>query len=200
MKHNPAKVKLSPYELELVTNAQILLTKNEIIKKVYELFGALAEDYVEVAQLLLSQDETSISPKISRGENYHGLPYIVLDYPRNFSKEDTFAIRTFFWWGHFFSITLQLSGKYQEKYLPLLTRHFLKGEMKDWFIGVGEDPWEHHFEGDNYQEVSIDTRLCNKSFIKLATKIPLQEWDNVSDFLQTQFSLLLQILTSDTME
>ena len=33
------------------------------------------------------------SPKISKGENYKGLPYVMLDYPRCFGKTDIFAIR-----------------------------------------------------------------------------------------------------------
>ena len=50
------------------------------------------------------------TPKIAKGENYLQLPYVLLDYPRCFDKENIFAIRTMFWWGNFFSITLHLSG------------------------------------------------------------------------------------------
>ena len=57
------------------------------------------------------------SPKISRGENYNGLPYVMLDYPRCFGKEDVFAMRTMFWWGNFFSITWHLKGKYSKEYI-----------------------------------------------------------------------------------
>ena len=32
--------------------------------------------------------------------------------PAVFSKENIFAIRTMFWWGNFFSISLHVSGKY----------------------------------------------------------------------------------------
>jgi len=61
-----------------------------------------------------------VSPKISRGENYLGLPYLVLDYPRLFRPDAVLAIRTFFWWGHFFSSTLQLSGGYKTEFLSRL--------------------------------------------------------------------------------
>ena len=40
-----AKVTLSPKELELVNNADWILTKNHIIAKVYNLFSALANQY-----------------------------------------------------------------------------------------------------------------------------------------------------------
>ena len=66
------------------------------------------------------------TPKISKGENYKDLPYVMLDYPRCFQKEKTIAIRTFFWWGNFFSINLQLSGEYKEQALPSLQSNFLR--------------------------------------------------------------------------
>ena len=36
---------LSAAELELVTNAEVLLTKNRIIQKVYNMFGTVSEAY-----------------------------------------------------------------------------------------------------------------------------------------------------------
>src|SRR5262245_61567301 len=110
-----AKVSLSAFEQQLVTDANWILTKNGIIEKVYLLFGNLSEHYKQEPLLQqLPAEAVTASPKIARGENYEGLPYVMLDYPRCFGKEDTLAIRTFFWWGHFFSITLQLKGKYVE--------------------------------------------------------------------------------------
>src|SRR4051794_24734884 len=113
----PMKTSLSKYEQKLVTDAEILIAKNSIIQKVYALFGKLAEDY---RAIMLGTDWTVVNdlhPKISRGENYRGLPYVILDFPRNFGKEDVFAIRSFFWWGNFFSITLQLEGSFFNQYV-----------------------------------------------------------------------------------
>jgi hypothetical protein len=124
----------------------------------------------------------------------------MLDYPREFKKDKTFAIRTFFWWGNFFSITLQLSGEHKQQYLKYVLQAFKNGALEDWQVGIGEDPWEHHFGEDNYSPYLQHVDLHNKSFIKIATKIPLKEWDHVQDFLQKQFKLLLQLLTSNTVK
>ena len=109
---NRAKVQLSEEELQLVQNAEWLLTKNRIISKVYEMFGSLADEYraTIVNKRGLAEDVLKPAPKIFKGENYQGLPYVMLDYPRSFGKEDTFAVRTMFWWGHYFSITLHRLG------------------------------------------------------------------------------------------
>jgi hypothetical protein len=109
------KIHLSILETELIQNKEWILTKRKIIEKVYLLFGSTHDSYKEILkneQLLPEPHYKNITGKISKGENYHGLPYVILDYPALFSKEDIFAVRTMFWWGNFFSISLHLSGKY----------------------------------------------------------------------------------------
>ena len=89
------KVKFSTEEAALMNNAAIILTKNRVIQKVYELFGAVSascEDLLRSATL--PEEVRSVSPKISKGENYLGLPYVILDQPRYFSNKNVLAIRT----------------------------------------------------------------------------------------------------------
>ena len=112
-------VELSKNELELVTNSEFILTKNRIIEKVYNMFGALSETYKETLNehtALLPTEVFASSPKIYKGENYLQLPYVMMDYPRIFLKDDVFAVRSFFWWGNYFSITLHLSGRYLQQF------------------------------------------------------------------------------------
>src|SRR5947209_5415196 len=112
-------VELSKTEMEIVANSEFILTKNRIIEKVYNLFGSLAENYKLVLNEHINElpaEVISTTPKIYKGENYLGLPYVMMDYPRLFLKTDIFAIRSLFWWGNFFSITLHLSGKFLADY------------------------------------------------------------------------------------
>src|SRR5436190_19310256 len=115
-----SKIRLSDFEIQLVNNSEWILTKNNIIKKAQQLLGVVQEniaDYIKTKRKIFPAEIAAISPKISKGENYLGLPWLMLDYPRYFDKENIFAIRTMFWWGNFFSTTLHLSGKYQSQYL-----------------------------------------------------------------------------------
>ncbi|HXL58576.1 MAG TPA: hypothetical protein VN958_20075, partial [Chitinophagaceae bacterium] len=110
-----ANVKLSKTELMLVCDEQFILTKNNIINKVYQLFGALSDHFfigIKNTGNIFPLEVLTSYPKIYKGEQYKGLPYVMLDYPRYFVKDDAFAIRCLFWWGNFFSITLHLAGKY----------------------------------------------------------------------------------------
>lgn len=200
---SPAKVTLSPKERELVTDAGWILTKNRIIGKVYTLFGHLSETYNECyrqSPLSVQEPPGFASPKIAKGEQYRGLPWVVLDQPRHFTAKDIFAVRSFFWWGNFCSITLQLSGASFEVYGKAVERYFDQSPqaVSGWWIGVGEDPWQHHFETDNYRMLSEKPgiRFRSLSYLKLAKKISLAEWDNLPAFFTGTYSEILQMLCS----
>ena len=190
-----ANVKLSQRELDMVTNAELILTKNDIIAKVYDLFGELSEYAVKTADNFLSEEVKSISPKISKGENQEGLPWVMLDYPRYFTNEHVFAIRSYFWWGNFFSITLHVKGKFVQKFQIANFR----SAIDDWYLCCNEEEWHHHFRADNYQLLDqfSDEQIKNLSFIKLAKKIPLQQWDDVELFLKDAFASMIEGIKKD---
>ena len=109
-----------------------------------------------------------------------------------------FAIRTLFWWGNFFSSTLHLSGKYKEQFeLKVKTSY---ASLMDSSISIGQNEWEHHFDSDNYQLIGemkeSDFKMCvsGKSFLKLAYRVPLQQWDNALSLLEDHFNSWLQLL------
>lgn len=200
-----AKVTLSPKELELVNNADWILTKNRIIQKVTDLFGEISNTYRNDAGKytgIAHSEVFNMEPKISKGEQYQSLPYVMLDYPRFFTQQDVMAIRTFFWWGNHCSIQLVLKGRYLAEYGPSINNYFqlfgkYTAETRDWYIGVGADPWQHHFEKDNYLPIADwnGQSVTGLPFLKLAKKIPLQEWDDIDQFMTRHFNRLLAMLT-----
>ncbi len=203
-----AKVRLSSKEQELVMNADWILTKNAVIQKLYIFYGQLSEQFQMLIQQcppLANEEACSVAPKISKGENYEGLPWVMLDYPRYFKGNDVFAIRCFFWWGNHVSITLQLSGKFKTFYSNAIQQYFQLRNgnphpTHEWFIGINiEDAWQHHFRPENYQRAAeLNPALIPQlPYIKLAKKIPLDEWDDVDFFLQQTFKEILHILTND---
>jgi len=189
---------LTEYELQLATDPQIMISKNIIIQKVYKLFGSVSEKYKEeLADKIF--DQNLISPKISRGENYHGLPYVILDFPRQFSKEDTFAIRSFFWWGNFFSITLHLAGRYQQQYAAAIQNAINNDFFAGWYIAAtAGSQWEHHFGINNYALLSekMQSNIEELPFLKLSKKIPLTQWDEANTFFSENFRMLAEILNT----
>lgn len=142
----------------------------------------------------------SISPKISRGENYSGLPYVMLDYPRCFGKTDIFAIRTMFWWGNFFSTTLHLKGKYKNELVPVIIKNLAVLSKHHFFISINADEWRHDFQPDNYismldvDDQVITDQLIKKDFCKIARKTGLQDWDSVSDQVLEFYEIIFKQL------
>lgn len=200
----PANVKLSKSELTFVCDEHLILTKNRIIEKVYTLFGSLCSDFKEAITAhphTLPPEIYLNSPKIYKGEQYLGLPYVMMDYPRYFTKTDAFAIRCFFWWGNFFSITLHLSGKFAAQYDQLMLDALQSGRFNGWYYCCNEDQWEHHFETDNYTPVNprkeaekFPDTLNNSGFIKLSKKMPLMAWDSAYEFYTHTYSEILSML------
>ncbi len=199
------KIRLSPEEEALVIRPDWILTKNNVIQKTQKLFSSLQAGeqkamgtYID----LVPPEIIDSTAKISRGENYRGLPYLVLDYPKYFSKEDVFAIRMLFWWGNFFSATLHLSGSYKKEYQNKIIQSIDLLKNNDFFICVNQTPWEYHFEPDNYlpiNEMKADqfrNRVNENAFIKLSGKISIEQWNDAEKKLFEIFCQYMNILTN----
>lgn len=200
-----AKIYLSNKELELVCNSEWIFTKHKIIAKVYQLFGKMAPYMQQTAkeqELNLPEAFFLNPPKIYKGENYRLLPYVMLDYPRYFLKEDAVAIRTLFWWGNFFSVTLHVSGKLKTGMEAGVIKAYPWLKAHNYCICVNHVQWEHHFEKDNYfelQQLSAEefkTIIKSKNFLKLAKRIPLQQWDAAEIFIRKSFDEMLLLVQS----
>lgn len=151
-------------------NAEIILTKNVVLEKVRTLLEEVLEQQCSFVPPSGSvRPLFAIPPKISRGENYRGLPYQVLDFPRLFGKQDVFAVRLLFWWGHYFSATLHLSGRYKSESLPALLEAYPLLSGKGYCLGIHPDPWLHHFEADTYRPL---TEINKEEFLSLSSDLP----------------------------
>jgi hypothetical protein len=195
------KVTLSDGELALANDSNIILTKLTVTKKASALFAGMVP-FINTAFASLALHYNYIGgtvPKIYKGENYKNLPYVLMDYPAEFKKENIFAVRTMFWWGNFISITLHLSGKHKTNWENNILE---KLEIQpDFFIAVGNDEWQHHFEEDNYAKFSLLTQLQKKSiseknFIKIALKYELHHWNMMQSILPVGYKAIADLLIS----
>jgi hypothetical protein len=194
-----SKIHLSPAETELLLNAEIILTKNRVLQKIKSLLEEVQNEQLAFT-LNCNLNNTPpflISPKVSKGEYYLGLPYIILDYPRMASANDFFFIRSMFWWGNYFSSTLHLSGRYKSAYKEKISTAYHL--LQDFYIGVNADQWMHHFENDNYKKIaSIGqtefVRHCmDFDHIKIAARLPLEKWKDAREELFANWKFLLEL-------
>ena len=200
-----AKIQLSEEEKRLISNGDWILTKNGILAKVNALLTAVMHGQSDWLALNAGRFDAALltgSPKISRGENYLGLPWLMLDHPRLFTRHNTCAVRVFFWWGNFFSITLQLSGPSLERYRTRVSNSAAAFGERDYLLGIADDPWVHHAGTDNYlpvnemDETDFREQVSNRGFVKLMTIVALDDWDLAEQLLVDEFVFLMVQLVS----
>lgn len=198
-------MQLSAEEYNTITNSHFLLVKAEAVAKIWAELDALTDGYLStINQNNIDLGEINRPAKISKGENYLGLPYLVLDYPAAFEKEDILAFRTMFWWGNLFSVTLHLQGIYKDKFQQSVLQNIYQSDKKGLYICHAETPWHYHFENDNYipaedlTQAEISNLLTQKNFIKLSYKLPLSNHHNLAAFMGQHFQKLALLLKTDT--
>ena len=192
------KVHFSTRETELMCNAEFILTKNKVLEKVKVLLEHLQSDMqTSLSSRFRKTDKQLGTPKISRGESYLGLPYLILDFPRVFGQENILAIRTMFWWGNFFSITLHLAGSFKTALTPKLEPCEGSLAARGYHLGINKDPWVHHFGEANFRPIDMfeEGQLVREStalpHLKIAKKIPLSEWARVREMLLVEWEFLI---------
>lgn len=198
---NHAKIQLSEDELCMALNGELILTKNRIIHKVYQLFGSLAESYRQYSGNTFSFLPVIQHPKIARGENYKELPYVMLDYPRYFTHTDIFAVRTMFWWGNDLSITLHLRGEYKELFGRRVVEVLSNSEEENWYVQTMGDEWQHHYSADTHKHFDLadngilQNMVETSSFTKLSSFLSLKRWNEAEEVLSEKFTEIVTAIT-----
>lgn len=142
-------------ELDVLQNKAFFYLKRSATGKIMELFNELAESIQQLPEhqsFKFPPGTDCQSAKISKGENYLQLPYIVLDFPRLFSRDSIFAYRVMFWWGNELSFTLLICGKAFQHFADILILRYeqIQNNLETVYVCVDETPWRHEFEPDNY--------------------------------------------------
>lgn len=200
-----SKLVFTSGELKLMIDGAFFKQKYNITKKMISAFETLNAQIEEIkisGKNYFPEQANKISGKISKGENYLGLPWIVLDNPRVFNIKDIFAYRTLFWWGNYFSFTLHLAGKYLEEYKEPILMNFENLKEKNILVCVNSKQWIHHLEKDNYlsldnfDETRLEKLINENQFLKLSCKLELSEWKKLEKFGKKTFKEYLSLLTS----
>jgi hypothetical protein len=193
-----SKIHLSSAEMELMQNAEVILTKNRVLEKMKNLLEEVQEKQVFFSnENHLANDIFNIHPKISRGENYLGLPYLILDYPRQSSGKNFFFIRTMFWWGNFFSCTLHLAGDSKKIFKEKIKQCYQ--QLGNYHIGISDEQWVHHLKETDYANISSMTKEKFESscecfnHIKLSSKHSLTQWQKAPYDLFNDWKFFLSV-------
>jgi hypothetical protein len=207
---------LSPEEAVFVGDPGWILMKNRIIGRTVAFFaelgavmqnrdpsgnGADRQSGGGVAEEGLREIRQT-PPRISKGENYRGLPYVVLDYPRRFGRDDVFAIRTLFWWGNYFSVTLHLKGLYKDMFVDVIRERIPTLAGAGFHIGISDDEWRHELDEDNYRPLAgLDAGspggiFPEKGFLKLSAKCGLDHGEATGPVLLQLYDTVMEVIST----
>lgn len=190
--------KFSEKEIRFLTDTDFLLTKQEINRKATALLSETEQNLkmvVRQSNFPFPDQAFLKAGKLSRGEQYRGLPYWILDYPRKFSKEATFSFRTMVWWGHEVSCFLHLGGRDLEKFKLKVLENF-QGDP-DQFVAINPSPWEYHFGPDNYRKASetspklLESHISQHKYHKMIYKLSLDRVHDLPEFSADVFAKML---------
>ena len=197
---------LNEKELKYLMDTEFISTKRRIIAKAELLLKScskLIDQELRSGNYRIKSNYLINPPKISKGENYKGLPYIVLDNPRNYTSGNVLAYRIVIWWGNTISFSLHLEGRHAQPAVNSIVRKLSNHTQKDLYYCLGNTPWEHHFENTNYQELhklkpeSILKHFGKFQFLKVAKKATLKEWPFLNDLAIRNLQILTDLISLD---
>ena len=217
------KIILSEEERLAINNCRFFEVKREISHKVESIFSGVVNDQelkLDWKKIIAQQDWKILEGKISRGENYKGFPWLMLDYPRNFSnenvfavrnffwwgfyfacKKNVFAVRNFFWWGFYFACNFQLSGESLKKYLPIIERNQEQLAEKKIYLSLNKSSWIHKVDEENFVLLKSDnlkmisSTAVRNGYLKLSAVHTLSEFEKAVGFFQSYQKLFQQIIS-----
>lgn len=129
--------------------------------------------------------------KVSRGENFNGYPYIVLDCPRINDTRSEIKCRTIFWWGHHWSLHFAVQGKA----LNQLNLNAIKDWDEEWQRYTGDNLWEQNPSSHESIPVKIDDASVSQhmSFFKVYRKVLLAETEQWPPFSTKEYKDLFNL-------
>jgi hypothetical protein len=166
--------------LQLLNNKTYIEQKRKAYQWVLSQFEELATAAELQTQGKLPAIFSVSKPKISKGEAHEGLPFIVLDYPALFEKDNVLAFRSIFIWGEPIQITLLIKGRFVQQLAKQLSNYAANNQNKV-FISMAESPWFHLQEKANWKKLDaekMNERLYQNQFIKLGVFCELNVWAN----------------------
>ena len=166
----------SPFEVKLLNTVDIFLHKPAIMKKAEANLTALKQEIIKTLSQVphpCPPESDIVKGQIVRGENHKGFPFISLDMPQMFSKNQMFTYRTLFWWGHDLIFSLILKQENQAPLIEKLIQLKKHPEWKDIQLAIAPTPWEWEKDMKNFipffeaSEIKIRDTINSVKYIKI---------------------------------
>lgn len=174
-------INLTKKELLFAGSAEYPLTKQIIIKKLIKTLQDITPGVAEKHHnLLLINKNEPIAGKLSRGDNYRGMPYLVMDTPQIKGQDFPVLFRMMFWWGHYFVLHFYI----KKEHTTNLNINGLKGS----YINKSDKKlWENDLDHKSWIKLKdLSTKKLGaiadqNNYIHLATKVKLKDHHRIGE-------------------
>lgn len=188
-------------ELEIASNTNFFDVKRELTAKIVLALEQFGEQLLQeiIIPVFQKQGIERAGLKVSKGENFKGYPYIVLDCPRLYSTDTEVICRTIFRWGHGWSLHFTVQGKTLASINHSLP-FFLASLSTDWLLYTGENIWEQDVDSiyfiptPSMSETALCQTINRDEFFKIARQINLSEAVEWPPFPQQTYQVLFNLL------
>ena len=106
--------KLTKHELDFISDPIYMLMKQKLIRNFYDAMHGMGSWLMQAYYPNSKQ-----TFKVTRGENYLDMPYVVLDTPQLSAQHMEHHLRMMLWWGHY--VSLQYFVRVDEHTLSKMT-------------------------------------------------------------------------------
>lgn len=191
-------VSLNKKQLRLIKNTSFFEEKRAVIEEIEIIMALICEDlkelYANKAKKVSIAPE-KIASKITRGENLKGLPYLILDFPQQFSKTEIFSFRLLFWWGNGFTLFLHLKNDQLEPIKELMLKEMETLTKEGFYISTSGNEWEHEYLAPNYRKIDDYKADEPLNFIKFAFPVDFNQSTDLKLIIKQKTAFLLALLS-----
>lgn len=177
-------IKLTNHQLKLAADTDYPITKNQVISNISLLFDELGKQ-LQQKKFDAPFDFLNHAPyKITRGENYHGLPYVVLDYPKIASNDFPVLMRTLFWWGKYFSFNFIVQD---EALVASININAWLNDARELYMLKGSNKWNNDIFSYEYIRLNSPSRIIfntDAACVRLATTLPIAQYEDLMEYAE----------------
>ena len=165
-----SRIILTKHQLDFARTTEYPLTKHAIIQYIVQLFEELGQSLQHNGW-----ESSDKAFKITRGENYQLMPYVVLDYPQLKANDFNLVTRTLFWWGNYCSLNLIV-------HKDLVKDGTIKLE-EPLYLLTDDQLWNNNINVGYKLVDFIDKSTVSAEFIRLAKVIKIEEIDSLPELV-----------------
>ena len=179
-----SNISFTPREIDHLADTEFFRTKVLISQKVRRTLEQLHRVYQSELgglELLSPEGFNPEAVQFVKGEHLEDFPYQYLDFPRYYTREEKFAFRSLFWWGHHVVFSLILEGSSIRLYKQNLINRYSTLADKHICLCISPSLWEWKFGPGYTLELTQDKKsevaavLANRSFFKIARFVPMTD-------------------------